>query len=285
MFSLLLIAATGFGTNLEVKTDCPAARDIQMYLAPLSRDSPPQPHLHAMIWRSGSDLVVELHREEGALLATRHLTTAASCDELARAAAIVITAWEQQFQTTPVELAFLPAGTTRPAPRHGAAWEIGSGLVGSFTTTEFALGALVDAAVAPRHWWALRLTLRGTDTRQEPLGVGHASWTRLVVGAGPVYRSARSPVRIDFSIQALAGLLFISGSGFSTTRDDTTLEPGIRGAVRLGLTEWTARPWIEASIDGWPQSQRGHVQESADVAVLPHLEVLMIAGISVGSWR
>jgi hypothetical protein len=170
-------------------------------------------------------------------------------------------------------------------PQAKARFEVAAGFEASFAGSAFAAGGRVEALIAPtRRNIALRLAVQGTDVRDERLGRGSARWTRASLALGPAYRLRPGRFAIDFHAEFLAALLAIEGTGFDTSDRAFDFDPGLGGGVRGAIKAGPATPYIGVSIAGWLRRQEGRVSGVTEIAEIPRFEVMLTAGVGLGSF-
>jgi len=102
----------------------------------------------------------------------------------------------------------------RPRSARRVGYDVSAAFLASIASSgAFAPGA--EAAVAlgpPPLRWAGRLALFGTDLRQQSLGFGSLTWTRLGVALGALHRFGRRWL-IDVRADAVIALLLLRGNG------------------------------------------------------------------------
>jgi hypothetical protein len=247
---------------------------------------------------SGGDhtLHIELQNPAGERIGERDLDANERCADLAQAAAIVVAAWEAQLNprvSNPIALPRSPPATTQittaaatPASREPPTrFDLGLALMGSLAGGQVAPGARIDGAIAPagRHL-GLGVTLSGATARSEAVGAlaDAARWTRFAVGAGPDGRFDAGRTLLDAHAQLLAGLLHVEGAGLATNTSDWAAQLGFGAGARVGRPWGNATPWIGADVIYWAGHDRLAIAGLAAQGELPHLEIQVALGLSLG---
>ena len=163
----------------------------------------------------------------------------------------------------------------------GARWEVAAALLGS-VAGELAGGGLVEVSAAPRRGaLGLRLGLLVSAPRDEALGQGSASWTRLAVALGPRLRVEQGPWQLDLEGDLRGGPVFVSGQGYRDPRSETDFDLGLGGGVRLGRRFGAWAPFFDLGLAGWLRRQALRVQGLDETRDLPRIELTLAAGIQV----
>jgi hypothetical protein len=273
---------------------CPTPAEVREQLAALASSSDragvakPGTH-HANVSSADSNVHVELLGLDGQLLAERTLDRAGSCGDMAEAVAVVIAAWEAKFDpnmATPMvfppkvqlsepmamisQVGHLPASRSMP-------FDAGLALLASMAGGEAAFGAKLEGCLFPGGGaLGLDLALSATSTHSQSIATpaSTAQWTRAALSAGPTYR-----------LRWNAAMLHVRGSGLPSTASDTSAQLGVTAGLR-GLWAWNnAAGWIGADIYTYPGQDRLTIGNYGDVGQLPHVEVQVSFGISLGQFR
>jgi hypothetical protein len=266
---------------------CPAPARVAEALAPLlpATSAAARPH-RAELTTEGAIVLVKLHAPDGAPMRDRALPAEGTCDDLARAAAVVIAAWagtDLGFSVSAPRAAEIRTKTEKrkSVPR----FEIAPGFVGSLAGADFAAGAGVEVMIAPpRVNAAGRIALHGTDTREQALATGGARWTRVALSLGPLWRLRPGRFLVDLHADLLLALLAIEGQRFDTTGQSFGFDPGLGAGVRAGVKAGPAAPFIGLRIAGWLRRQEATVTGATGGVDIPRFEVLLTAGVGFGSF-
>jgi hypothetical protein len=284
MISTLALAfLLAAGPIIATDSDCPSARDIGSYLSVL---------LPGELSQSGAvnvttvpdGLVVELRPEDPEFGAQRSLAVVGTCEERARAAAVVIATW---WPTKPTRTqAPTPEASTVAKPvatqKHAYQLALVSGVFASVVSGSTAPGLRVEALWF--RWSSVigpRLAVSGTGQHGGALGEGQAHFRRAAVEFGVAY-VGRS---LSLDAGALASLFWIEGSGFNENQKATGFAAGATAGVRVGWSFRRLQPWLGLRGILWPQSQRTYVlQPSTHTETsrpIPHWELQLGAGIAL----
>jgi hypothetical protein len=266
---------------------CPAPARVAEALAPLlpASSAAARPH-RAELTTDGALVLVKLHAPDGASLRDRALPAEGTCDDLARAAAVVIAAWAG------TDLTFLHSASGPPATvetskkvRSVPRFEIAGSFVGSLAGADFAAGGGVEVMVAPpRVNAAGRMAIHGTDTREQALATGGARWTRVALSLGPMWRLRPGRFLVDLHADLLLALLTIEGQRFDTIDRAFAFDPGLGAGVRAGVKAGPTAPFVGLRIAGWLRRQEAIVSGATGGVDIPRFEVLLVAGIGFGSF-
>jgi hypothetical protein len=272
---LLLLAAHPTVTS---DSSCPSARDIASNLAVLLPDDTAQSGT-AAVSPTEDGLVVDLRPENPAFTAQRTVVVGTSCEERAKAAAVVIATWWPVGSAGPGRAESAAAGAV---PEEGARrWEAAAGGYASMVSGSVAAGARVEASFAPRgRAFGVRLAAGGTAAHEDDLAHGQVRWSRASVELGGTY--AHRFLRVDAG--AVGSLLQLAGSGFTENRRTSGAAVGFTVGVRAVAPWGRVQPWLELRGIAWPQSQEMTVTDSATGArssqPLPHAELQLGAGVA-----
>jgi hypothetical protein len=186
----------------------------------------------------------------------------------------------------------------RPTPPRMLELAVSAGIAKSAGTGDDLLSTLAPAArfeaTLGRDSPGFGLRLAGTLpwTREQPLGSGTVSWTRLVVSVGGRYRNR---VR-RFYWEGEAGILLApalaSGHGFDVNMVSVGFDAGAALGARLGLRLGRYSLWMglggsyfgASQIPGWPDLTI-RATGVAETSVLPAVDVTLLVGVSQLFWR
>jgi hypothetical protein len=318
---LVTLALTNPVIAVEGDAECPSPEAVSVELSrilrpptSMSSTSPIQPtsdpSARAVVSRRELTIQVALRTKDGRLVGEREVTAEGSCEELARAVAVILGAW---FTDTHPEYATpLPPAEPpeQPPPRTpepaaadlppAAAPVSASGAARAPSASprklrwSFGVGAgieLSDAGVVPAFEPSLRLApeagvgamafalLAFPATYQ--LGAGEASVFRWPLGVGPLLRLASGPLALDLALGPHLGWLHARGTGFTTRGEADDIALGVFGAVRL-MGRWSfARPFVGLTALGW-LSRATLTSQLPDATLdLPVVEGVFVLGLSV----
>lgn len=277
---LFLLIATV--VEVESPGGCPSAADVKAQLAALIDDGGARfaPD-HVLISTEGKKLAIQLKGQGNLPTIQRELDASGSCSDRAYAAAVIIARWETEIHhevsMRPPPKAPEPVVVTESSH---VQWDVGGGFV-TFVAGGAAFGGMLEAAVGRGEaGLGARLAVAFAGSRDESLGMGQASWRRVLASAGGRYRIARGNARIDLDADVVAGFLSLGGAGFAQNMDATDFDPGLSGGVRVGRTWGALEAWLSASGIGWLREERVHVNGLSTTTSLPQAELLLGAGVS-----
>jgi hypothetical protein len=281
---------------------CPTPAEVRDRLAQLSNSTAGDPGSvrHRANLSSKDGMVhVELLGPDGRLLAERTLDKTGSCADLAEAAAVVISSWEAEFSPNVATSVVLPppAPPARPAPalpemkavqpepHSPMRFDVGIGLLASITGGEIVPGLAVAASLSPPHGHlGLAAALSASSTHSQSVGslTGAAHWTRVAMMAGPQYRVTRNAMMLDVHAGGAVALLRVEGVGLPSTASDTSAPFGLGAGLR-GMRGWNnAAGWIGLDLLVYPGRDQLNIGGLGDSGQLPHVEVQIATGLSLG---
>jgi hypothetical protein len=300
----LLALALAATPAIDVAGDetCPRPADVAARLAELVAPAPPDvAHLRAFVSAVRAEVHVDLVDATGVRVAERAIPRHGTCEELARAVALVITTWaaslegpgggpaEQPPPATPPPAPALPAvkavvGAPAPIPAPTQVL-LTLGLVGSLAGGQLAEGIEIAVSARRAHWpLGARVALAASTDREQAVGPtpGAASWSRLAVTVGPSRDLRLAASRFEVHAALAAALLRVEGRGLASVSAAHAADLGATGGVRWIFPWGNAAPWVGAEVTGWPGHQRLEVSGLAAAGELPRLEVGLAAGLSLG---
>lgn len=307
LWSAVLLAATGGAPpSIDVRGDtvCPSAEEVGAALVGLV--SSPSP--------SGAPDVVDLSRENGSIrvrlsnaagevVAEKHLPEAPSCAERARAAAVIVAAWEVRLRAglqPPVEvprlaareaLAVPAAQIARPAapaapPPPPLEMETGAVIFASLAGGTVAPAAMLEVTVSRRDSrFAAGVGALAVATHATAVGTGTATWRRFGGVLDVRSRSRLAKVVLELHAGLALTALGVTGQSYPVTSGATLFDPGGLAGLRLRFPAGALSPWIGATTAVWPRAHDVYVSGTSSSAQLPAFEVLAGAGISLGPDR
>ena len=281
---------------------CPTPAEVGDRLAQLSgfpTEDPGSDQHRAYLSGADGMVHVELLGSDGRLLAERTLSRTGSCADLAEAVAVVISTWEAEFNPHIATSVALPPRAPAPGPAPAPAevvtvkplsvarlrFDVGIGLLASITGGEVVPGAKVAASLSPSSGHlGLAVALSASSTHSQSVGsaTGSAHWTRAALAAGPQYRLNRGALMLDLHADGVIALLHVAGVGLPSTASHTSAQFGV-GAGMRGSWAWdNAAGWIGVDLLAYPGHDHLEVGGSGDSGQLPHLEVQVASGLSLG---
>lgn len=301
MVAALALGLTFLAIDVVGEGSCPEPADVGRRVAnlvPAAAESPGE-RRSARISRTETHIHLTLRGPRGEPIAERDVAGDGNCDDLAAAIAVVIAAWEADLDPRIPARVDLPAPAPRPmppptvaiaagaprAPRPPPSFDLGLGLLASFSGGQVTPGARIDGRVAPAGGrLGLGVAVSGVTARSASVGdrAEAARWSRGAFGAGPDVRLVVGRTNVDLRVQVLAGLLYVEGVGLTTNTSGSTGQLGSGVGVHAGHPWGTATPWVGVDLQYWPGSDRLEIAGSADRGQLPRLELQLAAGLSLG---
>jgi hypothetical protein len=250
--------------SLVAGETCPAPVDVEARVRTILHLSAEQELSEGfVVERHESGLYVELRLADATLIGQRTLPAEGSCDELAQAAAVVLSAWlsdvhpdfaaalppapapaaapeaapapEPAAVSTPTPApapqlqAAPPAPASPPPPPRRLELALGAGADVSgadVSGASFALAGVFVADYLPPRGFGLSGFAAVTWPRQERLGPGSVDWRRWPAGIGPSLRVATRGITWDIGAGPAIGWLHFSGSNFQRSSSQNGFEWG-----------------------------------------------------------
>jgi hypothetical protein len=303
LLALALLAQAGAAAGpgrvvVESSTDCPTAAEVEQRLRVLL---PPlgdavEPARASLVVEDGS-LRVRLRAADGATIAERTVTVAASCADRANVVAVVIAAWDVQQRAERVDDPTLPraprAAPPPPAPTVIVAAPTPPAPAGPQLELRLAPGATFADGVTPSaalavSLWGRRLGARlgafGLLPRTEALGAGQARWTRVGATLEAALRTTGRLGRLDGHAGLVAGVVVARGQGFDVDHDTSGFSPGASLGVDWSYLFGRAFVGVGASVAAFPEQRLVFQSTSAGAPVtraLPRLEPTVDLAVGV----
>lgn len=200
-----------------------------------------------LVERHEAGLFVELRGVDSTVIGQRTLPSDGNCDELAQAAAVVLSAWltdvhpdfagalptpdpapapepvpekspEPEPEPEPTVSSSKPPEKppapvpVRSLPRH---FELSLGGGADLSAQQLSVAGLVSAAYLPAETgWGVSLFALMDGSRRQPLGAGAVSWSRWPVAVGPTLRVAANWMTLDFSAGPALSWVRLDGRDF-----------------------------------------------------------------------
>ena len=303
-------------------TTCPSAADVSAAWRRLGGPVADAPR-RVVLSDAAEGVSITLLDEAGRTLAEQTIPATGRCRALASTAAVIVGAWLAHLRLAspatdapappvppaPTPLPAIdappaaPATSPRPpvvaAPTVPAArvsvvraaaspprvrWALSAGAVAALTGTAAAAGGELALSLAPaRGGFSGRLSLLGVGPRQQPLGSGAASFTRVALALGPAYRWWRGRWGLEAHAAALTALLVVHGVGFDVNRQALDFDVGLGGGARVLLRLGPVVSHLGVAVAGWLRTQTVRVDDLS--TELPRYDVLFVAGLGFGSFR
>jgi hypothetical protein len=274
LFALALLAQAGAAAGpgrvvVESTTDCPTAAEVEqrlrVLLPPLGDAVEPA---RASLAAEDGALRVRLRAADGATIAERTLTIAASCADRANVVAVVIAAWDVQQRAERVDDPSLPRApraapppqaptvvVAAPSPPAPAGPQLELRLAPGATLAD---GVTPSAALAASLWGrrlGARLGVFGLLPRTEALGAGQARWTRVGATLEAAARSSGRLGRLDGHAGFIAGAVVARGQGFDVDHDASGFSPGACLGVDWSYLLGRAFVGAGASLAAFPEQR------------------------------
>lgn len=311
----------GQALHVQGTAECPAAADVEARLHDiLDFRSAAELKEHALVERNGDSVRVSLTGADGHVIGERTLAVEGSCEDMARAAAVVLATWlgdvHPEFvrplppaEPEPPNEADAPAppAATTPAPRvaqppvlapapelnQSAAlgspsssnrWAPGAGLGVGIDAS----GALTPLLSLTGTWapsgfgWGAAATLILTGVREQALEPGAVRWWRWPLLLGPSLRLTPSGASVELSTGATFAWLHLRGRGFDPNRGADDVSFGSFAAVRLAASSGRWRPFVATTGLFWLRRATAQTNaEAGNETRLPSLDVLLTAGAAL----
>src|SRR5450432_3550025 len=296
---LVVVALASSAFEVTGDSTCPTPAEVARRmdeLLPAPTDVNATGAARVVVTRNGNALRLILLGSNANELATRELEATGSCEDLAAAAAVVVGAWRADLNPHLSPTMRLPAGalppppsppilraTAEPAPR-ATTFAVGLGLVASETGGDFAPGAMLLGTLGLTRQVGLDASLSATRSRAAAVGTlpDVVSWSRATLALGPTLGLRRGRFLGSVHVQALAGLLRVSGVRVPNAAADTKAELGGAAGGRLELAGGRSAIWLGLDVLVWPGDQRLVIQNFNGEGHLPWLEVVATLGVAVG---
>lgn len=299
--------------SLAAGETCPAPIDVQARVRDILHLAPEQQLSESfLVERREVGLYVVLKADDASVIGERTLPLEGSCDELAQAAAVVLSAWltnvhpdfagalpaRPEPEPKPKHDASEPAAKPPPQPRQAAAsaptrrpaepsrpappnprrfdWALGAG--GDLTGGALAPAALASFGHGPESF-GLGLTVQVmlSTSRDEPLGPGRVRWRRWPLGVGLSLRASSPGLRWDFSAGPVVAWLKLAGENF--VDDDTTnadVWGGFLGVRASGRDRFA--PFAQANLQYFPGDSLAYVGGSEAQWLIPPVTLFVTLG-------
>ena len=296
--------------SLAVGETCPAAVDVEARVRTILHLTPEQRLTESfLVERREAGLHVVLHGADSGVIGQRTLPLEGNCDELAQAAAVVLSAWltdvhpdfagalparpklttepppapaepEPEPQRQP------PKPTARPRPvRVRAAkpityrFEAGLGLAADLTDEAFAPAAVATAGyTAQDKGFGVVALLAATIAREDAHAPGQILWWRWPAALGPSYRLSSSALSADLSAGPLAAWLHLKGLDFTTNITQDVLTWGGFATLRVSGRSRPFAPFGLLNLQIYPADAAAIVQGIKPQWPIPRWSLLASLG-------
>lgn len=292
-------------------SDCPAASAVVAEIAPLL---PPDARLavapssgrddddlhvdSADILDDGQRRWVQLSGGDGRLIDRRELPPSLNCQEAARAAAVLLAAWQFQGRSAlplpkaevPISVSASPAGPPRPDQIHAPpsasrnTLALGAGLAVTRGSEQFVGSAMVEILVGKADGFGLRLHAARTSLYNAAVASGRAEWTRSSLGIGVTLTGRRGGWGGQVQGGVAGGLLSISGNGYAVNETSSPLLLGATAAGRLIRRLGPADVWVGVTLTFWPGHHQVFLRDAPETRDLPTFEAAAEVGFDFVLW-
>lgn len=298
--------------GLAAGETCPASGDVQARVRTILHLAPEQQLTESfLIERHEAGLYVVLKAADASVIGERTLPLEGSCDELAQAAAVVLSAWLTDVH--PDFAAALPAPTTgpaaepqtapqseqpaapEPAPRKPAPvfpvrpsaptnpgrfdWGLGAGA--DVASVGFAPAALASAGYGFEvSGLGISLFAAVSSSREQELGPGNVEWRRWPLTLAPRWRLTQWGLRWDVSAGPTVAWLHLVGKNFTDQATEDGAAFGGSLTIRAaGQGSWA--PFGLANLQFYPGDSVAYITAGTgrQEFVLPSLTFLVTAGL------
>lgn len=237
--------------SLVAGETCPAPVDVEARVRAILHLSAEQELSEGyVVERHEAGLYVELRSADSSLIGQRTLPAEGNCDELAQAAAVVLSAWLNDAHPDfagalpappePEPVVPPPPPPPPPQPRVRSAappppppsrpthqFDFGLGLGANHASGSFAFAGFLVAGLVPvTRGLGLSGIVSASWPRQETLGPGQVEWRRWPVGLGPSLRLTTGNVSWDLNAGPALGWLHFKGTSFQRNSSQDGLQLG-----------------------------------------------------------
>jgi hypothetical protein len=289
---------------------CPSSLDVEARVRTIL-------HLRAeqelsesfLVERHEAGLYVELRAADSSSIGQRTLPTEGSCDELAQAAAVVLSAWlsdvhpdfasalpapdrqpepqpgpEPQPELPPptparsVEITSPPAPASPASPVTPRGWDIALGIGGDYASQPALAGFLGVGYIAKQRGFGLSGMLLPMLARQEPLDPGNFTWRRWPLGVGPSFQLAPTGVAVDLNLGPALAWLHFEGDLFQHNHRRDGFSWG--GFLNARVTSLGSRWGVFALVDAqlYPKQSRVYATLVSDQWTVPPFSLAVVVG-------
>jgi hypothetical protein len=265
----------------------------------------------SVVQRREAGLFVELRDALGIVIGERLLPKEGSCEELAQAAAVVLSAWlsdvhpdfapglpvpeplpalgeeEQQPPPTasppseppprdaplrPIELR--PARSFRSLPNRRR-WQLDAGAGVGVIGGEPSLAGSLGASWVPARGWGVRAGVLVDAVRRAELDPGSVRWRRWPLSVGPTWCLSTDAVELDLTVAPALSWLRVSGADFEPVKTQSDVTWAL--AVDARVASRAALGWFAAASGQVYLGESTAFAGAAEYA-LPRLVVTLLVG-------
>ncbi|HXI55527.1 MAG TPA: hypothetical protein VNO55_05685 [Polyangia bacterium] len=290
----LLLAAVP--VSVEGNAGCPSVASVVARLSAVLPDvarGGGEPVDRARVELAAERITVTLRGPDGTLIGERTLVAQGSCEERARAVAVVLGTWESDVHPAfrlPVSSAVGAPPSPAPAPEaprpvvespvekppasvvtqiapgpaasaSRATWDLGVGVLGILADSQLTASVRVVATATPLGHWGGRLALEGAGERGVAAGSGEGRWSRWSASLGPQHRVTLASwgLQGEGHLSAQGAMFQVQGQGYPVSYQVRGFDVGGAAGLRLLAPGTRWRPWL--AVDGTRWLGRRTVRE------------------------
>jgi hypothetical protein len=304
----LLVPVVFAFVSLVEGESCPAPVDVEARVRAILHLSAEQQLSEGFaVERREAGLYVALHSADSTLIGERMLPTNGSCDELAQAAAVVLSAWltdvhpdfagalppkpepepepepepdpKPEPEPEPAKPAARPPPPPAPPAPVGHRWQLLLGLGGELSDGALAPTLLTGASYgAELSGLAVSARVLVTLPRKQPLDPGQVSWRRWPLSVGPTLRLATPTLALALSAGPAVAWLHLEGHSFDhVSSQDGPSWGGFAEAVVSGKGR-PFTPFGAFVAHFYPKETEAYVARLVQRWVLPPLSLTVTVG-------
>lgn len=251
---------------------------------------------------------VERLEESGAVEASRLVPVdSTACEQAAERVALLVALWEAQLESgvvlelppeapapeTDVPQSVSPQETPPVAPPKPLERQMPTrvessaslGLFAERSGGSYAPAASLTLRVRGANGFGLAasFSVAGEHQMEHPAGAGaRVHWQQSALALGPCYAATKDAFAPFVQLQLLTGLLRLRGSGFDRNIAGREWDFGSRAELGVLLGRGRLRPFVSAALSYRLRRQSVVVRGSDGGQALPHLELLLGAGVAWG---
>jgi hypothetical protein len=300
---LVLLVAGGpvpAAIGVRAETTCPTASEVSAALEGLvAPPAPPAAPDVVELAGQGPSITVTLRSAAGQVIAEKRLPGSPSCQERARAAAVIVAAWEAHLRAgaapawppesrppppaAPDATVRAPAPPPAPEPIRVAT---SAAVMLSVAAGGASPAGMVEGTFSRgRSRFALGVGALVVGAHSTPVATGRGTWRRI--GGLVDLQSGVSWQAVELQLHGGVALTAVSvmGESLPLVSGGTIFDPGGLAGLRLRLRGQRLSPWLEAAAAYWPSTHTLSVVGSPDLAQLPAFEAFVGIGVSLGENR
>lgn len=299
--------------SLAEGENCPAALDVEARVRTILHLAPERQLSESfLVERREAGLYVVLRGADSAVIGERTLPAQGSCDELAQAAAVVLSTWltdvhpdfagelpPRPIDPEPPVLAPAPPPVPVPEPiaqpaakppapppvaaptRGQERFDASLGIGTQFSGGELGplAGLLGVRYGAPVQGFGVTAFGVLTTTRSDPLGEGEVEWRRWPFGLGAEVRFSSPRVSLDISAGPILGWLRLEGHAFDVTSAQSGIDWGGFLNMRASARSRPLAPFIWGSMQIYPSQSSAYVANQEGELSLPTVSFALCVGL------